>query len=178
MDAGQAVIDAYFESFAAQKALADKAIAQLPEEMLRRAQPLGLDTNSVAVIMKHVAGNLRSRFTDFLTTDGEKPWRDRDGEFVDSYGSYDEVMMDWEAGWGVLFGALAGLMPDHLNHNVMIRGQTHSVPLALDRALAHTGYHAGQMVLTAKVLLGPDWRTVTVPRGGTGEFNRGLGYSA
>lgn len=174
MDGGQNVIDAYFESFASQKTLADKAVAQVSDEDLRRS--LGGDTNSIAVIMKHVAGNLRSRFTDFLYSDGEKPWRNRDEEFIDRYQKRDEIAADWEEGWGVLFAALGGLTPENLYANVAIRGQPHTVPLALDRSLAHIGYHTGQIVLTAKLLCAERWKTITVPRGGTKEHNRALGF--
>src|SRR5206468_2077898 len=115
---------------------------QLSDEQLRR--PLDENTNSVAVIMKHVGGNLRSRFTDFLASDGEKPDRDRDGEFVDDFASRDAILQHWECGWQVLFDALASLTPQDLTKTVTIRGEAHSVIDALHRALAHGGYHVGQ----------------------------------
>ncbi len=152
------------------KEWADKAIAQVSDDKLR--QPLDANTNSIAVIMKHVAGNLLSRWTDFLTTDGEKPWRDRDDEFVDSFNSRDEVLAYWEKGWDCLFATLESLDTDDLAKIVTIRGEPHSVPLAMHRSLAHCGYHVGQIILIARVLADDQWDTITVPRGKSAEFNQ------
>ena len=119
------VIESLQRTFAAQKHLADAAIAQLDESKLRA--PLDDNTNSVCVIMKHLAGNLRSRFTDFLTTDGEKPWRDRDDEFVDNFSSIDHMKQEWDEGWHVLFDTLASLSDADLGASVRIRGEPHTV---------------------------------------------------
>ncbi len=173
-DAGNAVLEAFRRTFAAQKHLADAAIRQLTEDQLRA--PLDENTNSVCVIMKHVAGNLRSRFTDFLTSDGEKAWRDRDDEFIDTFGSRDHMLDEWEQGWTVLNDALAGLLPADLTAIVTIRGEPHTVALALARALAHASYHVGQIVQTARVRCGESWSTITVPRGGSRAHNLKLGY--
>jgi Protein of unknown function (DUF1572) len=157
-------------TFRKQKQMAEKAIVQLSEEQLRTA--LDANTNSIAVIMKHLGGNLRSRWTDFLTTDGEKPWRDRDDEFVDTFKSRDEMLAAWEAGWAALFATLDSLHEADLDRDVTIRGEVHSVPLAILRALDHCGYHVGQIVLTARLLVGNnDWKTLTIPRGQSQKFN-------
>src|SRR6266404_3985158 len=132
-DLGKAVLDGAVASFRANKGWADKAIAQLPDDKLHVA--LDANTNSIAVIMKHVAGNLRSRWTDFLTTDGEKPWRNRDDEFVDTFAARDELLAYWESGWQRLFDALAALTPADLARTVTIRGEPHSVPLAIQRSM-------------------------------------------
>lgn len=163
-------LSATVETFRSQKTLAERAVAQLADAQLRTA--LSPETNSVAVIMKHVAGNLRSRWTDFLTSDGEKPWRQRDAEFEDQFADRAELMAWWEAGWQVLFDALAALRPADLGRTITIRGQEHSVPLAIQRALAHVGYHTGQIVQVARVLAGDQWETLTIPRGGSDAFNR------
>jgi Protein of unknown function (DUF1572) len=168
------VTRSFAEAFYAQKSLADRAIEQLPDDLLR--VPLDENTNAVAVIMKHVAGNLRSRFTDFLSTDGEKPWRNRDNEFVDSYADRAAVLDDWEHGWGVLFETLNQLRDEHLAWTVTIRGEPHSVAAALARALAHVGYHTGQIVLSSRLHCRDHWRTITIPRGGSSQFNSGKGF--
>ncbi len=173
-DIARAVIDAYIRSFRAQKHLADAAISQLSEEQMRR--PLDQNTNSVCVVMKHVSGNLRSRFTEFLMTDGEKPWRDRDDEFVDTFTSREQMIEAWEAGWRTLFDALTPLTSDDLLGAVMIRGEPLSVPFAISRALAHTSYHIGQIVQTARVMAGDNWTTITIPRGGSTAHNLKHGF--
>ncbi|MEZ6125494.1 MAG: DUF1572 family protein [Planctomycetaceae bacterium] len=169
---GAEVIISAMASFRANRGWADKAIAQLPYEKLHIA--LDDNTNSVAVIMKHVAGNLKSRWTDFLTTDGEKPWRNRDDEFVDLFSGRDEVLSHWEEGWTCLFTALETLQPDDLTGTVTIRGEVHSVPLAIHRSLAHCAYHIGQIIMVARILAGDNWNTITIPRGSSGEFNRSV----
>jgi Protein of unknown function (DUF1572) len=149
--------------------LAERAIAQLSDEQLHAA--LHPETNSVAVIMKHVAGNLRSRWTDFLTSDGEKPWRDRDDEFVDTFASRRELMDYWQTGWTALTTALDSVGPGDIGATVTIRGEQLSVPLAIARSLSHTGYHVGQIVLISRILTGDGWKTLTIPRGGSLEHN-------
>ena len=169
---GKSVLDATLASFRANKGWADKAIGQLPDDKLYVA--LDPNTNSIAVIMKHVAGNLLSRWTDFLTTDGEKPSRNRDDEFVDSFGTRAELIDYWESGWQRLFATLESLEPADLGRIVLIRGEPHSVPLAIQRSLAHCGYHVGQIILIARILAGDNWRTITIPRGGSAGFNQRL----
>jgi hypothetical protein len=169
-DVAKVVIDAALASFRANKNWADKAIGQLPDEKLHIA--LDPNTNSIAVIMKHVGGNLLSRWTEFLTTDGEKPTRNRDNEFVDSLGSRGELMDYWNAGWQRLFDTLESLAPSDLSQTVLIRGEPHSVPLAIERSLAHCGYHVGQIILIARILAGENWTTITIPRGASAAFNQ------
>ncbi len=170
LDVGTALVQSAITCFRANKGWADRAIAQLPDDKLRVA--LDSNTNSIAVIMKHVAGNLLSRWTDFLTIDGEKPWRNRDDEFVDTFQTRDELMAHWESGWQRLFDTLASLTPEDLSKTVTIRGEPHSVPLAIQRSLAHCGYHVGQIMLIARILAGDQWSTITIPRGGSAGFNQ------
>jgi hypothetical protein len=167
---GRSVVEAALASFRADKGWADKAVAQLPDEKLHCA--LDSNTNSIAVIMKHVAGNLLSRWTDFLTTDGEKPWRNRDDEFVDSFAGRSELLAYWDSGWNRLFGTLENVTAEDLRETVTIRGEPHSVPRAIQRSLAHCAYHVGQMVLIARILAGDKWETITIPRGGSADFNQ------
>lgn len=158
------------ETFRKYKELAERAAAQAPDAALH--EPLDGNTNSIAVIMKHVAGNLRSRWSDFLTTDGEKPGRDRDGEFVDTHASRAELMKDWESGWAVLFDTLASLTPADLTRTVTIRAEPHSVLLAAQRSLAHIAYHVGQIMLIARIVSESErlggrpgsWQVLTMPR--------------
>src|SRR5262245_32440667 len=161
---------AIINAFETNKRLADRAVEQVPDDKLHIA--LDANTNSIAVIMKHVAGNLASRWTDFLTTDGEKPWRNRDDEVVDSFRSRAEVPEHWERGWACLLTTLRGLKPEDLEKTVMIRGEPHSVPLALARSLGHTCYHIGQIVQVARFHAGDKWNTLTIPRGASEQFNK------
>jgi hypothetical protein len=163
-------LDAALTCFRQNKAWADKAIGQVADDKLHVA--LDPNTNSIAVIMKHVAGNLLSRWTDFLTTDGEKPDRNRDGEFVDTFTSRAELLAFWESGWQRALDSLSALTPEDLTKTVTIRGESHSVPLAVQRNLAHCAYHVGQIIMIARILAGEPWSTITIPRGGSAEFNR------
>ena len=150
--------------FEKMKRLAEGALAQAGDDQLNVA--LDAESNSLAVIAKHMAGNLRSRFTDFLTTDGEKPDRNRDGEFEMAAGPVARqlVMEDWERGGQVLFGALDGLTPADLRREVVIRGERHTVVQALNRQLTHHSYHVGQIVFLAKHLRSDRWKTLSLPR--------------
>ena len=170
MDIAGEFLSATINAFEANKRLADRAAVQVADEKLHVA--LDETTNSIAVIMKHVAGNLTSRWTDFLTTDGEKPWRNRDDEFVDSFGSRDELLDCWEHGWNVLLGTLKSLKAEDLGKTVSIRGEPHSVPLALERSLGHTCYHIGQIIQIARIHAGNNWQTLTIPRGESEQFNK------
>src|SRR6478672_5672945 len=131
MDVASTFLAAAINAFEANKKLADRAVEQVPDAKLR--VPLDANTNSIAVVMKHVAGNLLSRWTDFLTTDGEKPGRNRDDEFVDTFRSRAEILELWERGWAVLLQTLRSLTPADLGKMVLIRGEPHSVPLAMER---------------------------------------------
>ena len=166
-------LTAIINAFEANRRLAERAVEQLPDEKLRL--PLDANTNSIAVIMKHVAGNLLSRWTDFLTTDGEKPGRNRDGEFVDTFTSREQILGHWNQGWSCLLQALRNLTPSDLDKTLTIRGEPHTVPLAISRSLGHTCYHIGQIVQLARFHAGDQWNTLTIPRGGSEQFNREVG---
>ena len=144
------------------KQLGEGAVAQVQDQELSLSGPNG--SNSLAVVCWHVSGNLKSRFTDFLTSDGEKPWRNREEEFDDRAVTRAEFLAKWQEGWGVLFSALDGLTDAHLSETVTIRGQALKVHEALHRSLAHTAYHVGQLVYIAKALRGDAWRSLSIPR--------------
>jgi hypothetical protein len=170
METSVEFVAAIRNAFEANKKLADRAIEQVPDDLLHVS--LDPNTNSIAVIMQHVAGNLLSRWTDFLTTDGEKPWRNRDGEFVEFTRSRAELLDLWQRGWACLDGTLAALQPADLERTVTIRGEPHAVPLAMARSLGHTCYHVGQIVQIARIHAGDRWNTLTIPRGGSQQFNQ------
>jgi hypothetical protein len=151
------------------KALAEGALAQVPEPLLSAPGPG--NGNSLATICWHVAGNLQSRFTDFLTTDGEKAWRRREEEFVARTVSREALLAKWAAGWDVLLSALASLGDDDLQTTVTIRRQPLAVHEALHRSLAHLSYHVGQIVYLAHSLCGPAWRYLSIPPGGSDAVN-------
>ena len=155
------------------KDLAEKAAAQVRDEDLHRI--LGEDGNSIAVIMRHMAGNISSRFTDFLASDGEKPWRDREGEVAETSLSRVELLEDWESGWDGFFLAVRPLKDEDLRRIVRIRNEEHTVLDALQRQLAHYAYHVGQIILLARAFTGNSWHSLSIPRGGTSEFNRKRG---
>jgi hypothetical protein len=144
------------------KQLAELAMAQASDEDLFRQ--LDPESNSIALIVKHMAGNMRSRWTDFLTTDGEKPDRRRDSEFEDPPATRAEVMALWENGWRCAFEALAPLKEDDLEKRVTIRGEPHSVMQAINRQVAHYAQHIGQIVMLAKHFAGEEWRTLSIPK--------------
>lgn len=167
---GATAVDSAVTAFRTSKQWADQAIAQLDDQQLHA--PLDKRTNSVAVIMKHVAGNLRSRWTDFLSSDGEKPWRQRDDEFVDTFASRAEALACWEEGWECLFATLQNLSGDDLARTVTIRGQPHTVALAIARSLSHCSYHVGQIMLIARILVGDRWQIITIPQGESEKYNQ------
>jgi uncharacterized damage-inducible protein DinB len=152
------------------KGLADDAIAQVDDAQFATA--LGGDENSIALVVKHMAGNLRSRWTDFFTSDGEKPDRDRDGEF--ELGGADgraALMEAWEAGWAIFLAVLDGLTPEDFDRPVRIRGEPYTVIRAVQRGVAHACYHTGQIVLLGKHFAGPEWRTLSIARGQSRTFD-------
>ncbi|MGA9060870.1 MAG: DUF1572 domain-containing protein [Terracidiphilus sp.] len=151
------------------KRLAERAMEQVTDEQLFIA--LDPEANSIAVIVKHMAGNMRSRWTDFLTTDGEKPTRNRDGEFVDPPATRKELLAQWEDGWDRLFTAIEPLTDADLGRAITIRGEAHSVMQAINR-LAHYPHHVGQIVLLAKHFACDHWQSLSVPRNQSAEFNR------
>jgi hypothetical protein len=154
------------------KSQCDRALAQVPFE--RWNDRIDPGSNSLVTLVLHLSGNMRSRWTDFLTSDGEKPDRDRDTEFEDAALDRGDLLARWEAGWECLFGALAGLGDADLQRTILIRAQGHTVFQAINRQLAHYAVHTGQIVLLAKHLAGPAWSTLSVPRGGSGAFNASM----
>lgn len=152
------------------KQLAERAMQQVADDQLFTA--LDAEANSIAIIVKHIAGNMRSRFTDFLTSDGEKPTRNRDGEFVDPPTNRQALLTAWEEGWGCFFAAIEPLTDADLGRTITIRGEAHSVMQAINRALGHYSYHAGQIVLLAKHFASDHWQSLSVPRNKSAEFNR------
>ena len=165
-----AVVGSIRAEFLRYKGLAESAISQLDEVQLSRDD--GRGGNSIAAICWHVSGNFRSRFTDFLTADGEKPWRHRDEEFEARAVSRDELMAKWAQGWDVLLATLDQLSDHDLGRTVTIRGQGLEVLEALHRSLAHLSYHVGQIVFLAKNLRGGDWNSLSIPRGQSEVYNR------
>jgi uncharacterized damage-inducible protein DinB len=162
-DPGALLLQEIQGAFRRQKAQVERALAQLPPERWSTRLDDG-DGNSISVLLRHVAGNLRSRWSEIFTTDGEKPDRDRDGEFEDADATPEGLMAAWEAGWAVALGTIDALRPDDLERVITIRGEPHSVARALVRSLDHTGHHTGQIVMLAKHLCGPAWATLSLPR--------------
>ena len=152
------------------KKLAERAMEQVTDEQL--FANLDEEANSIAIVVKHMAGNMRSRWTDFLTTDGEKPDRDRDTEFVDPPATREALLAAWEDGWNRVFGALEPLSDADLGRTVTIRGEAHSVMQAVNRQVAHYSHHVGQIVLLAKHFACDHWQSLSVPRNKSEEFNR------
>jgi uncharacterized damage-inducible protein DinB len=152
------------------KLLAERAMAQVRDEDLFAA--LDEESNSIAVVVKHMAGNMRSRWTDFLTTDGEKSTRNRDDEFEAAPASREQVMQLWESGWACLFAAIEPLTEADLTRTITIRGEPHSVMQAINRQLTHYPHHVGQIVLLARHFARDGWQSLSVPRRGSAEFNR------
>jgi hypothetical protein len=152
------------------KALADKAVGQIEHEQVFAV--LDPEANSIAIVMKHMAGNMRSRWTDFLNTDGEKPDRNRDSEFIiDAEDTHEKILSLWEDGWSRLFDAVSSLAPDDLGKTVRIRGEIHTVIEAINRQMTHYAAHVGQIVLLAKHSAGSNWQSLSIPRGKSKDFD-------
>ncbi len=156
------------EGFRSYKTLAERAIAQISDEEFFKT--IDAEANSLAALCKHIGGNLRSRWTDFLTTDGEKPDRDRDAEFVSENDSRESVMQIWENGFQTLFAALESLRAEDLGKTIKIRGEDYTVVKAINRAAMHTASHIGQIQFLAKHLRSGDWETLSIPKNKSGEF--------
>jgi hypothetical protein len=166
------VLETTIAGFRSLKSLGDRAIAQLDEVSLHWSPDK--ESNSVAIIVKHVAGNMISRWTEFLTTDGEKPNRNRDEEFEDDINDMESLNVLWEKGWNVLFDTLDRLEPNDLLQNVTIRGQALTVIQAINRQVSHYGYHVGQIVYVAKAKKSADWQTLSIAKGGSNKFNENM----
>ena len=152
------------------KKLAERAMDQVTDEQLYAT--LDGEMNSIAIVVKHIAGNMRSRWTDFLTADGEKPDRDRDTEFVNPPATREALLQVWEDGWSRVFQALEPLSDSDLGRTVTIRGEAHSVMQAINRQIGHYAHHVGQIVLLAKHFAHDRWQSLTVPRNRSTEFNQ------
>lgn len=170
MDSKSATLDGSVRLFKYYKMLAEKTAIQLTDEELHHA-PTG-ELNSVAVLMKHISGNMISRWTNFRTEDGEKPWRNRESEFNDDIATRKELLGHWEKGWDVLFNSLNSIENDEINQLIYIRNEGHTILEAVERHLAHVAYHTGQIVMLAKWMRGESWETLTIPKGKTEEFNQ------
>lgn len=169
MQASASYIESARKQFLYYKTLGEKAMAQLqPEQLFYSPDD---DTNSIAVIVKHLHGNMLSRWTDFLNSDGEKEWRNRDDEFTDTFTNKDELLAAWQAGWQCLFTALDTVTPQNLHSIIYIRNEGHTVIEAINRQLAHYPYHVGQIVFYAKMLKQKPWDSLSIPKNKSADYN-------
>ncbi|MEC0245258.1 DUF1572 family protein [Paenibacillus chitinolyticus] len=169
MSANQTYLESVRKQFLYYKTLGEKAMDQLEPEQLFTAY--NEDTNSIATIVAHLGGNMLSRWTDFLTTDGEKDWRDRDAEFGHSLSDKEQLLDKWNEGWNCLFHALDSLNPGQLEQIIYIRNEGHTVIEAINRQLAHYPYHVGQIVYAAKLLKKEEWNSLSIPRNKSAQYN-------
>lgn len=168
MSIGSEYLKTVIERFKNVKGLGDKTISQLSEKEIH--WQYNEESNSVAIIVKHISGNMISRWTDFLTTDGEKDYRNRDDEFTDNVTSKEQLLAIWEKGWKTLLDTLTGLSEHDLLKDVFIRGERHSVIDAIERQMAHYAYHVGQIVYIGKQLKDDQWESLSIPRGKSEQF--------
>jgi hypothetical protein len=171
MNATTSYLESVKKQFLYYKMLGEKAMEQLESEQLFVS--VNEDTNSIAVIVKHLSGNMLSRWTDFLTTDGEKETRNRDGEFENDFQTKDEVLTAWNIGWNCFLGALDSLQPEQLSEIIYIRNEGHTVIEAINRQLAHYPYHVGQIVFYAKQLKNSEWNSLSIPKNKSNTYNAG-----
>jgi hypothetical protein len=169
MNATTSYLESVKKQFLYYKMLGEKAMVQLEPEQLFVS--VNDDTNSIAVIVKHLSGNMLSRWTDFLTTDGEKETRNRDAEFENNLQTKEEVLASWNAGWNCFLGALDSLQPEQLSEIIYIRNEGHTVIEAINRQLAHYPYHIGQIVFCAKQLKKDDWNSLSIPKNKSNSYN-------
>ena len=169
MDVALSYLSSTKKQFAYYKLVCEKAIDQLEDEQLFISA--NEDTNNIATIIKHIAGNMLSRWTDFLITDGEKEWRNRDTEFANDLKTKEEVFEIWNSGWNCLFATLDSLQAENLSQIIYIRNEGHTVVEAINRQLAHYPYHVGQIVFYSKLLKQSNWNSLTIPR------NKSLNYN-
>ena len=163
-------LESVIKQFQYYKSLGDKTFEQLSEDQI--FYTLNDDTNSVAIIVKHIAGNMLSRWTNFLLEDGEKEWRNRDQEFENSFTTKKEVIDYWEQGWNCLFDAITPLIIDDLDKIIYIRNQGHTVTEAINRQLCHYSYHTGQIVFLGKMLTNEKWQSLSIPKGNSKQYNQ------
>lgn len=151
------------------KSLTDQSVSQLDDRRLR--EPIDGMDHSVAVLMKHISGYLNSTWTNFRTEDGEKPWRNREIEFIDTFNNRDEIILNWNKGWDTLFDALESIKKEEMNQIIYVRNEGHTILDGLVKSLAHVAYHTGQIVQIAKYYAGDEWQTLSIPKGKTAEYN-------
>ncbi|MDB5135095.1 MAG: hypothetical protein JWP37_1698 [Mucilaginibacter sp.] len=166
---GKDYLQSVIKQFEYYKLLGEKAMDQLPEEKL--FWQYNNESNSIAVIVKHLWGNMLSRWTDLLTTDGEKEWRNRDAEFENDIQSKEDLLLKWDEGWQCLLNALKELTEEDLEKIVYIRNQGHTVLEAINRQLAHYPYHIGQIIYIAKMVSDSNWKSLSIPKGNSNSFN-------
>ncbi len=165
----ESYIDSAIKQFTYYKSLGDKTFEQLTFDELKKE--MATDSNSISIIVKHIAGNMLSRWTNFLTEDGEKSWRHRDSEFEDSYNSKEELIYNWNNGWKCLFDTLNLLNDSDLERIIYIRNEAHTVTEAINRQLAHYPYHVGQIVFIGKLIKGKNWQSLSIPKGNSIKYN-------
>ena len=165
----ESYLTSVIKQFEYYKSLGDKTFESLSLNELQKE--FVEDSNSISIIVKHLVGNMLSRWTHFLTEDGEKIWRQRDSEFEDSYINKDELITNWNKGWDCLFEAITPLNENNLEEIIYIRNQGHSITEAINRQLAHYAYHVGQIVFLGKLLKGGDWKSLSIPKGNSSKYN-------
>ncbi len=163
-------LDSIHKQFSYYKSLGDKTFEQLSFEELQRT--IVPETNSITILVKHIVGNMLSRWTNFLTEDGEKTWRQRDNEFIDTYNTKEEMIANWETSWDCLFNAIEPIKDSQLDSIIYIRNQGHTVSEAINRQLAHYAYHVGQIVLLGTQLKGEEWQSLSIPKGKSKSYNK------
>ena len=168
---GSIYMEGYFKLFKFYKNLGEQAIHQVKNDDLLFWSP-SEESNSIAIIVNHLNGNMMSRWTDFLTSDGEKPWRDREGEFESRLKTREEIESAWERGWSCLFSALASVTEADMNKLVFIRNKGHSIDEAVQRQLAHYAYHIGQIVFLGRLITGSEWKSLSIPKGESQVYNQ------
>jgi hypothetical protein len=163
-------LESTIKQFEYYKSLGDKAFAQLSFEDLKKE--FAVDSNSISIIVKHMVGNMLSRWTNFLIEDGEKEWRHRDKEFVDTFTSKEDIITSWNKGWDCLFNALNPLDNIDLDRVIYIRNQGHTITEAINRQMMHYAYHVGQIVFLGKLIRGKDWKPLSIPKGESKIYNK------
>ena len=167
---GNNYLNSVINRFESYKLLGDKTFEQLNDTQI--LWQFKNESNSISIIVKHIVGNMLSRWTNFLTEDGEKEWRHRDTEFEDAYTSKDEMILAWEKGWQCVLNAVTSLNENDLEKIIYIRNEEHTITEAINRQLAHYSYHVGQLVFLAKMIVGKDWQSLSIPKGESINYNK------
>lgn len=172
MSLSEKYLQSAIKEFHRYKTMGDKTFVRLNDQEIHWR--VNDESNSIVIIVKHMVGNMLSRWTNFLTEDGEKPWRERDTEFEDPYSSKKEMLNAWEKGWQCVFEALDTIDDGNFHNDILIRNEKHNIFEAVNRQLAHYAYHTGQIIVTAKNILGDRWQSLSIPKGGSKEFNKSM----